>query len=52
MITKEVTQWIKKVQAGQYSYETAMDEFIRFSRFLTPQEMILIKNKIKENLLP
>lgn len=47
MLTKEVREWICKVERGQYSYEDAMNEFIRFSRFLTNEEIITIKNKLK-----
>lgn len=34
MITKEVREWMQKVERGQYSYDDAMYEFIRFSSFL------------------
>jgi len=46
MITKEVREWIQKVERGQYSYEDAMYEFVRFSSFLTREEMKMIKAKI------
>jgi len=50
MLTKEVREWMQKVENGQYSYEDAISELIRFSSYLTKDEMIMIKNKIKENI--
>ena len=49
MITKEVREWLQKVERRQYSYEDAMYEFMRFSSFLTREEMKLIKTKIEES---
>lgn len=49
MITKEVRLWLQKLERKQYSYYDAMEEFIRFSPFLTIDEMNMIKHKIKEN---
>jgi len=46
MITKEVREWLQKVERRQYSYEDALYEFMRFSSFLTREEMKMIKNKI------
>lgn len=48
MITKEVREWIKKVEMGQYSYDDAMYEFMRFSSFLTREEIKMLKNKIAQ----
>jgi disulfide oxidoreductase YuzD len=49
MLTKEVRQWLEKVQRRQYSYEDAMYEFLRFSSFLTREEMKMLKTKIEES---
>ena len=49
MITREVREWLQKVERKQYSYEDAMYEFKRFSAFLTREEMKMIKNKIEES---
>lgn len=49
MITKEVREWLQKVERKQYSYNDAMYEFTRFSPYLTREEMKLIKNKIEES---
>ena len=48
MLTREVREWMQKVERGQYSYEDAMYEFMRFSSFLTREEMNMIKNKLKD----
>lgn len=49
MITREVREWLNKVERKQYSYDDAMHEFMRFSSFLTREEMKLIKTKIEES---
>ena len=47
MITKEVREWVQKVERGQYSYDDAMYEFMRFAPILTREEMKIIKGKIE-----
>lgn len=47
MITREVRDWLQKVERRQYSYEDAMYEFAHFSSYLTREEMKMIKNKIE-----
>ena len=47
MLTREVREWIQKVDRGQYSYEDAMYEFIRFAPYLTKEELKQLKNKLK-----
>ncbi len=47
MLTKEVREWMQKVERGQYSQEDAMQEFIRFASFLTREEMKMIKKKLE-----
>ena len=49
MLTREVREWIQKVERNQYSYDDAMYEFMRFSSYLTIEELNLLKNKLKEN---
>ena len=44
MLTKEVREWIKKVDCGQYSYEDAMYAFSCFSKYLTFEELRQIKS--------
>ena len=48
MITREVREWLQKMERKQYSYEDATSEFIRFSSFLTREEMKMIKRKLEE----
>ena len=47
MITKEVREWMQKVERGQYSYDDAMYEFIRISSFLTREEMKMLKSRLE-----
>ena len=49
MLTKEAREWLQKVERRQYSYEDAMYEFMRFSSFLTREEMKMIKTKLENN---
>ena len=48
MLTKEVREWLKKVERRQYSYEDAMYEFMTFVSYLTKEELKQLKN-ILEN---
>lgn len=48
MITKEVREWLQKVERRQYSYDDAIYEFMRFSSFLTREEMKMIKAKLEQ----
>lgn len=48
MITREVREWLQKVERRQYSYEDAMYEFLRFSSFLTREEMKILKAKVQD----
>lgn len=47
MLTKEVREWMQKVERRQYSYDDAMYEFMRFSSFLTREEIKMIKSKLE-----
>lgn len=49
MINKEVREWLKKVETKQYSHNDAMFEYLRFSPYLTREEMKFIKSKIEES---
>ena len=49
MLTKEVREWLQKVERRQYSYEDAMYEFMRFSSFLTREEMKMLKNRLEDS---
>ena len=47
MITREVNEWVKKVEQGRYSPQDATDEFVRISRYLTKEEVKQILSRIK-----
>ena len=47
MLTKEVREWIKKVERRQYSYEDAMYEFMTFAPYLTKEELKQLKSKLE-----
>ena len=49
MLTKEIREWLQKVERKQYSYNDAIEEFIRFSSYLTREEMIELKNKLQKS---
>ncbi len=49
MLTKEVREWIQKVERRQYSYDDAMYELVRFSSFLTREELKIIKEKLTQS---
>ena len=49
MLTREVREWIQKVDRGQYSYDDAMYEFLRFSPYLTKEELFQLKRKLNES---
>ena len=46
MITQEVNEWIKKVECGMYKSEDIMYEFSRIAKYLTKEELLLIKRKL------
>ena len=48
MLTKEVREWLDKVNRGQYSHEDAISEFARFIPFLTTEEVKFIKKRLIE----
>lgn len=50
MITREVNEWIKKAECGMYSSQDVMEEFARIARYLTKEEIIMIKNRLKNSL--
>ncbi len=46
MITKEVREWMQKVERGQYSYEDALYVFTSFMPILTKDEIKTIKSRL------
>ena len=49
MLTREVRDWLQKVERKQYSYNDAIEEFIRFSSYLTREEMIQLKTRLEKS---
>jgi len=49
MLTKEVREWVKKVESKQYSFADAMYAFSRFSSCLTKEELIQLKRKLENS---
>ena len=49
MLTREVREWLQKVERRQYSYEDAMYEFIHFSPYLTREELKQLKSRLEES---
>ena len=49
MLTREVREWLQKVERRQYSYDDAMYEFVRFSSYLTREEMITLKKRLENS---
>ena len=49
MITKDVREWIEKVERRQYSYDEAMYELSRFVSYLTREELKLIKSRLEKS---
>ena len=47
MLTKEVREWIQKVERKQYSYNDAMQEFLYFFPYLTKEEIIQLKKRLE-----
>ena len=48
MITSEVNDWIKKVECGMYSTEDVMYEFSHIAKYLTKEELLFIKRKLRD----
>ena len=47
MITKEVNDWIKKIQTKNYSSWEVMEEFANISKYLSKNELLQIKKKLE-----
>ena len=50
MITREVNEWLKKVEKGNYSSWDIMEEFASFSKYLTKDEMEQIKKRLSNHI--
>ena len=49
MLTKDVRDWLEKVERRQYSYEDAMFELTRVSNYLTKDELIWLKERLQNS---
>jgi len=49
MITKEVREWLQKVERKQYSYDDAMYIFQTFAPYLTRDELKMLKTKLESS---
>ena len=50
MLTREVRDWLQKVERGQYSYEDAIYVLSQFVPYLTKEELKQLKNKLEYEL--
>ena len=50
MITKEVNNWIKKVETGNYSSWDIMEEFVSMSKHMTKKEMEQLTKKLTNTI--
>lgn len=50
MITKEVNDWIKKVETRNYSSWDIMEEFAKFHKHLTKDEVLHIKKRLESSI--
>lgn len=50
MITKEVNDWIKRVEQGNYSSWDIMEEFTQFHKYLTKEEVLQIKKRLESSI--
>lgn len=46
MMTKEVNDWIRRVEQGNYSSWEIMEEFANIARFLTKEELQQVKRRL------
>ena len=50
MMTKEVNDWLRKVENGNYYSWEIMEEFTKFHKYLTKEEVEQIKNRLKNSI--
>ncbi len=49
-MTKEVNDWIKKVETGNYSSWDIMEDFTKFHKYLTKEEVVQIKKRLERSI--
>jgi len=47
MITKEVNEWIRKVETGNYSSWEIMEEFAQMAKFMTKEEIQQVQKRLE-----
>lgn len=50
MMTKEVNDWIRKVETKNYSSWDIMEEFAHFAKYLTRDEIQQIKTRLDKSI--
>ena len=50
MITKEVNDWLRRVETTNCSQEDIIEEFAQMMRYLTKEEVMMIKRRL-ENII-
>ncbi len=50
MMTKEVNEWIRKIETGNYSSWDIMEEFAQMSKYLTKEELDQIKKRLEGSI--
>lgn len=49
-MTKEVNEWIRKIETGNYSSWDIMEEFAQISKYLTKEELDQIKKRLESSI--
>lgn len=50
MMTKEVNEWIKRVEQGNYSSWDIMEEFAQIAKYLTKEELQQVKKRLESSI--
>jgi hypothetical protein len=50
MMTKEVNEWIRRIETGNYSSWKIMEEFAQFAKYLTKDELQQVKKRLEKSI--
>ncbi len=50
MMTKEVNEWIRRIETGNYSSWEIMEEFAQFAKYLTKDELQQVKKRLEKSI--
>lgn len=50
MMTKEVNDWIRRVETGNYSNLDIVEEFAKFAKYLTKEELYQVKKRLQNSV--